>query len=41
MNGLGLAFTPVTLRLRQEILQPLFLVTCLLAQAYQRLLACS
>ena len=37
MNGVGLAFAPVAQRLRQEILQPLFLATHLLVQASQHL----
>ncbi len=37
MNGVGLAFAPVAQRLRQEILQLLFLATYLLVQACQHL----
>jgi hypothetical protein len=37
LNGLGLAFPPVALHLRQMILQHLLLATCLLAQASQHL----
>lgn len=36
-NGLGLAYSPVALRLRQLITQQLHLATCLLAQACQHL----
>lgn len=36
-NGLGLAYSPVALRLRQIITQHLHLTTCLLAQACQHL----
>jgi hypothetical protein len=36
-NGLGLAYSPVVLRLRQVKIQHLHLTTCLLAQACQHL----
>jgi hypothetical protein len=37
MDGVGLASSPVTLHLRQEICELLYLATCLLAQACQHL----